>query len=356
MLVESIFLIGQFSPGALGLSYQRAFEGMGMRTQRIDLRESRGRLPWVMRNRVAHRLTINSGLIRSQSLRCFGKWVEETVLRSGAQALLSFPLDVVLAETFENLRRNGIRVVTFYPDNPFPPHYAARPETLAAARATDLCLIWSERLAGKLREAGVPNPAFLPFAWDCEVFPYQHASPQGTWPGVLFLGGWDKEREEFLEEIASHLPLRIYGPAYWGTRTKVSSRVRRCWQQSDLRLADAARVIRESAVCLNVLRNQHVIDGTADGVIMRHFEVPGAGGFLLSTRSGGATTLFPEGDTGEYFSDVRECVEKARSFIADHAARRQLSERAHVVVAAQHQYVDRARQIVKMLETLNSAL
>jgi hypothetical protein len=249
----------------------------------------------------------------------------------------------------------GIRIACFFPDNPFPPHYAARPETLPAARAADVCLIWSERLVPKLKNAGVPNPAFLPFAWDPRVFPYQNDRTQGTWPGVLFLGGWDKEREDFLERLASHVPLRIYGPDYWRTRTRTGSRVRSCWQRADLRLDAAARVIRESAICLNVLRTQHLVDGVPDGLIMRHFEVPGAGGFLLSTRSGGATTLFPEGETGEYFSGVNECVEKIRYYLANESARRQLAERAHAEIAMRHQYTDRARQILQLLDKCHAS-
>lgn len=353
--VRSIFLLGHFVPGSLGSSYQRAFKSIGIQTHVFDVRESQPRFNFFLRNRVARRITLRSNWIRSSSFREFNELIEDKVVQSGAQALLSFPLDIISAETFRKIGHRGIRVASFYADNPFPPHYAARPETLPAARETDLCLIWSERLVEKLRDAGVRNPAFLPFGWDPEVFPFQQTQPQGTWPGVLFLGGWDRQREEFLEEVAAHVPLRIYGPEYWGTRTKPSSRVRRCWQQSDLRLADAARVIRESAVCLNVLRTQHVIDGKPDGLIMRHFEVPGAGGFLLSTRGGGATSLFPEGETGEYFSDVSECIEKARSYITHEKARRELAERAHASVAAKHQYVHRAQEILRMLSDCSSA-
>jgi len=285
-------------------------------------------------------------------MREFNRQLEDAVLQSGAQALLVLTLDLMLPETVNNLRRRGVRIICFYPDNPFPPHYAARPETFPAAREADLCLIWSERLVEKLKAAGVRNAAFLPFAWDPDVFPYQHDRPQGKWPGVLFLGGWDRHRERFLERLARQVPLRIYGPGYWGTRTIPFSHVRRSWQGKELMLADAARVIRESAVCLNILRRQHVVDGVPDGLIMRHFEVPGAGGFLLSTRGGGATTLFPEGQTGEYFSDAEECVEQISRFLVDNSARRELAERAHAEVAAHHQYRDRALQIVRFLDVL----
>ena len=258
----------------------------------------------------------------------FNRNLEEAVLRNGARTLLVMKGEFVMPDTLRRLRQRGVRVALLYPDNPFPPHPSQGPETLPAARETDLYLIWSERLVGKLRAAGVSNPAFLPFAWDPEVFPYCESTPQGTWPGVLFLGGWDKERAEFLEELASHVPLRIFGPSEWGSRTKRTSRVRRCFQGKALRMVEAARVIRESAVCVNMMRTQHTIDGVPDGTIMRHFEVPGAGGVLLSTRGTGATALFPEGETGEYFSDVAECVVKAKRLIANESMRRQFGERA----------------------------
>jgi spore maturation protein CgeB len=349
---DSIFLAGQFSPGALGLSYKRAFEAIGVRISTFDLRTSRQNLGWLMRNRLIHRLTIRNYFIRSVSARAFNQQLETEVLRSGAQVLFVLTLEFVFPETLQNLRQRGVRVVSFYPDNPFPPHYNARPETLAAARETDLCLIWSEKLVRRLQEAGVSNPAFLPFAWDPEVFPYQGDRPQGIWPGVLFLGGWDRQREVFLEKLARQVPLRIYGPGYWGTRTRPFSRVRRCWQGKELMLADAAQVIRESAICLNVLRRQHIANGEPDGMIMRHFEVPGAGGFLLSTRGGGATTLFPEGDSGEYFSGVEECAEKINKYMGNTSARRDLSERAHALIAARHQYRDRALEIMRLLDDL----
>jgi spore maturation protein CgeB len=306
-------------------------------------------LHWLARNRIAHRLTLGSGSLRAYAAKEFNRSLERETLDSEASALLLMKGEFVFPETLRNLRRQGVRIVCYYPDNPFPPNSCNRPETIPAARETDLYLVWSERLVERLRSAGVPNPAFLPFGWDPELFPFQAALQQGAWPGVLFLGGWDREREDFLEELAARVPVRIYGPAYWDRRTRMPSRVRRCWQGSDLRGAAAARAIRESAVSINILRKQHIIDGEPDGLIMRHFEVPGAGGSLLSTRGGGATHLFPEGETGEYFADVAECVDKAKYYIANSAARRQLADRAHARVATEHQYTHRALKILQML-------
>jgi len=350
MSIGSIALVGNFSPGSLESSYRRAFEAIGVRAHCLDIRELNNRLSWLMRNRVTHRITVRNKLVRKHASRAFNRGLERDVMLSRVPALLVFKGDFVMPETLHNIRCSGVRVTCFYPDNPFPPHRFNRPEALDTARETDIYFIWSERLVPKLSRAGVRNPIFLPFAWDPEVFPYQEDHPQGSWPGVLFLGGWDREREEFLEELASHVPLRIYGPAYWGDRTRSGSRVRRCWRGCDLRLGAAARAVHESAISINLLRTQHFVDGEPDGLIMRHFEVPGAGGFLLSTRGGGATALFPEGETGVYFSDLSECVEKVKQYIADDARRRELALRAHAEVASQHQYTHRARQILCLLD------
>jgi hypothetical protein len=348
--VEPIFLAGTFLPDSLETSFLKAFRAIGVKTAMLDVGDARCRFNALIRSRVGYRLTMRSLLARSVASSRFNRVLEQAVLDAGARTLVVIKGEFVMPETLRRLRQRGVRVALFYPDNPFPPHASQRPETLLAARETDLYLIWSERLVDKLRAAGIGNPAYLPFAWDPEVFPYCESQPQGTWPGVLFLGGWDKERAEFLEELAAHVPLRIFGPPAWGSRTKTSSRVRQCFQGRVLRTVEAARVIRESAVCVNLMRAQHTIDGVPDGTIMRHFEVPGAGGVLLSTRGTGATALFPEGETGEYFADVAECVAKTRKFIADAAARRQFCERAHAAVVLEHQYTDRARQILRLLE------
>jgi len=350
MSVDPIFLVGgSFSPAGAESSFRRGLERIGVRTVTFPGNDPLSQVHRLLQNRIGYHFTIRSYRARRAGSRRFNHELEEAVLRSEAPTLLVLKGEFVMPETLGRLRQRGIKVIVFYPDNPFPPHSSQRPETLPAARETDLYLIWSERLVVKLRNAGVRNPAFLPFAWDPEVFPFDEEDPQGAWPGALFLGGWDAEREAFLEELASHVPLRIFGPKEWGVRTKSNSRVRRAWQGRDLRMADAAHMLRESAVCLNLLRKQHIIDGAPDGLIMRHFEVPGAGGFLMSTRGTGASNVFPEGETGEYFSDVLECAEKTKYYIANQFQRKQLTARAHSEVAARHQYSDRARQLVGLI-------
>ncbi len=351
MSKPSVLLFADFRLGQLGASHERAFTELGHRVHRFDVPEAMHKLAWPARNRIVHRLSVGQFGLRRAWSRGFNQQLLQAATRSGAPWVLLHNATWVMPETVRALREQGHKVVIFHADNPFPPHYNNRPETLPTAREADLYLIWSERLVARLRAENV-NARFLAFGWDRQALPYQADSPQGRWPGVVFIGGWDREREAFLERVATTLPLRIYGPGYWGSRTRRGSRVRACWQGRALSLAESASVIREAGICLNILRTQHAIDGVPDGVIMRHFEVPGAGGFLLSTRSGVATRLFPEGVSGAYFADVDECIAQCRRYLEDSSGRAVLAGNAHAEVSARHTYTHRAAEIAHMLQTL----
>jgi len=345
-MTPAIFLVGELSFDRLAASYRRAFASLGVTVEGFDTTELDQSLAWPARQRVVRRFTRRSLALRRFSSRRLNETLLGMLASSNADWALLLSGEWVMPETIERIQRLGKRVAIFHSDNPLPPHYNHRPETLDCARHADLYLIWGERLADALRRVGVTRARFLPFGWDPEVFPYQGDRPQGTWPGVVFVGGWDREREAFLDEVARHVPLRIYGPPYWSTRTRSSSRARACWQGGALTMDKAAKALRDAAVSLNILRGQHMVAGVPDGTIMRHFEVPGAGGFLLSTRSESATRLFREGESAAYFEGVDDCIEKCRHYLEAGAERRAVAERAHADVSAAHQYRHRAQEIL----------
>jgi hypothetical protein len=177
-MTDPIFLAGAgFSPEGAETSFQRGLDAIGTRTCTFNGRDPDAQLHAIMQNRVVFRLTRRNYAARRAVSRKFNHSLEEAVLRSGAPTLLVIKGEFVMPETLHRLRERGVRIALFYPDNPFPPHPSQRPETLPAARETDLYLIWSDRLATKLKGAGVRNPVFLPFAWDPEVFPFVQTEP-----------------------------------------------------------------------------------------------------------------------------------------------------------------------------------
>lgn len=342
-----VTLVGDFRFDRLGASYRRAFEALGHEVKVFDTVEQGRLLSWWVRRRIPHRLTINSLAARRAGAAGYCNKLIEACELARPDLVLAFNGDFIMPETIRTLKSKGSRFAIFHADNPFPPHYNNRPETLVAARECDAYFIWSEALAERLRASGIPA-RYLGFAWDSEIFPFQGVAPEQPYD-VTFIGGWDRGREVFLDRIARQYRVNIWGPGYWGSRTNPLGEARKHWQGKELREAEAAQVIGQSKIVLNLLRDQHYIDGKADGVIMRTFEVPGAGGFLLATRATGATGLFPEGEAGAYFGDVEECLEKIAFYLGDEDARRRLAGTANQLVGMHHTYQHRVEELLQAI-------
>ena len=342
-----ILLSGSFLIGRLGASYERALHKLGHEVIRFDVDSHQLDLRGWLRSRVGHRLTINSLNARRWGARNYNVAFQNLVSDTRPDLVLIFNGPFIMPETIRWVRRHGAKCVLFHADNPLPPHYNARPETLLVAKECDVFLVWSSVLADKLRGMGIPAN-FLAFGWDEVVTPFQGA-PNRFDSDVSFVGGWDRQRESFLEQVACHFNLKIWGPPYWGDRSRPAGKVRQCWQGRALRGTEVAEVFARSRINLNILRDQHYHDGKADGVIMRTFEVPGAGGFLLSTRSGCATSIFREDQECGYFDDIDECLNKIEFYLANECIRNEMSQTSHETVDADHHYHHRASEIIAML-------
>lgn len=343
----TISLYGDFCWDRLGASYRRAFEQLGHHVRPFDVRDMHTHLaPWT-RGRAGHRVTI-----RSLALRRRGSLQWNARFLSIAQdvrpdLVLILNGEFLMPETVRRMRALGSRVLIFHADNPFPPHYASRPETLPSAFESDCYFIWSLSLCERLRHIGVKQVEYLPFGWDPDVFPYSRASSDFL-NEVIFIGGWDRDRERFLERIAARFDLKIWGPAYWGERTRRGSPLRRCWQGQALTARAAAQTLATSKIALNVVRRQNL----PDGVIMRTFEVPGCGGFNLSTRTQGAIDIFPAGEAGAYFSDADDCIRQIGYYLSHPMDRNRIADDAHRIVSGTHRYVDRARRVLEVYARL----
>lgn len=339
-----VVLAGSFLIGRLAASYERAFDTLGHEVIRFDVDAHQPDLRWWLRHRIGHRLTIKSLTARRLGANAYNSALLDLVVDNKPDLVLAFNGPFIMPETVQQIRQRGPKFVLFHADNPLPPHHNARPETLLAAKECDAFLVWSSALAEKLKLLGLPA-GFLAFGWDDVITPFQGFDNRYDCD-VAFIGGWDRQREQFLEEIAGRFDLKIWGPTYWGERTRRDSAVRRCWQGRALRGAEVAQGFARARVNLNILRDQHYINGKPDGVIMRTFEVPGAGGFLLSTRSGGATEMFPENEAAGYFSDLEECCKKIDYFLTKDQLRTEVIRQAHKTVDDRHHYYHRVRELL----------
>lgn len=346
-----ILLVGKFSLGSLESSYSRAFSALGATVTEIDTRWLDQELAWWVRTRLPHRLTLNSYHLRSFGTRAWNENLLEIVRHHDPSLVLFFNGHFVFPETVRAIRGRGIPCVSYFADNPLSGNYNARPEILPSARVMDYFFVWSPHLQQKLMKLGI-NAVYLPFAWDPELHPFNATAddPTDYRPNidVVFIGNWDAQREKILEKIAQNFRLQIWGSRYWGQRTRRGALVRKAWQGTEASGKNAAMIMRQSKVCLNLYREQHRFHGEYNGTIMRNFEVPGAGGFLFSPTNSAVADIFPPGEAGVYFPSEADCIKQLGFLLEDEKQRNRIAHRAQEIVSTGHTYLHRGEKILEL--------
>jgi hypothetical protein len=213
-----VMLYGEFPADYLGSSYLRAFQAAGATVIPMDERDRATHFsPW-LRTRLGNRLSVGSLTLRRRGAIHWNQRLLTSVRETKPDLLYIIKGDFVMAETLAAVRDLGVLVFIFHTDNPFPGHASSRPETIAAARESDCYFIWARSLVSALRDAGVPRVQYLPFAWDPLVLPHAPYTGDAEWD-ASFVGGWDREREEWLAPVAEAVDLRIWGPT--GARARI---------------------------------------------------------------------------------------------------------------------------------------
>lgn len=209
----------------------------------------------------------------------------------------------------ERLRRGGEAiVVNYFPDNPLFPEFH-EPALVDALRAYDAVAIWSEPLAARLRETGVPA-RMLPFGYDEALYgPGEAVEPR--WD-VAFVGQWSALRERHVAALEG-LRVAVAGSG-WAERGDAlpSSAAALPGHWFGRR---AAALYRESRVGLNVLHPQN--EGAHN---MRTWELPATGTAAVMTDSAYHRELFAGGGP-RLFADLDGLRGAVDELLADDAGR-----------------------------------
>lgn len=334
-----ILLHGNMERLRLGASFKRAFENLGHNVVPFDLRKRDKHLTWWLTNRAGKKLTEQNLRMRRWGSTEWRDLFLNTARREQPDLAFILEGEYLMPETIRSLQHFCRCVVGFNADNPFPGNPSSRPEHIPASKEMDGYFIWSRALKRRLTKQGVSDVRYLPFAWDPEVFPSRpiNLEPEHD---VVFIGNWCPKREEWLEPVAEHFDLRIWGA--WWDRSSWGSALRDSWREKQIHGKEASKVVANTKICLNVMRDHNLPDGTN----MRTFEVPGAGGFLLSTWSEGADAIFPEGEAGAYFRSVDEMLDQIRYYLDRGQERQEIAQRAHAI-AKKNTYTERVEKIIE---------
>lgn len=148
-----------------------------------------------------------------------------------------------------------------------------------------------------------------------------------------------KQRDRFAIFLKRHLQDRfeLIGD-YWDTNYGLPH-TPRIWDVKELH-----ERMRRVPICLNLVKGN-----VETSVILRHFEVTGYGGFLLTYPTPELSSFFEIGKECEVFHDEHDLLDKIR-YYEDHAKeRREIAAAGQRRTLSEHLYSHRITQLVEML-------
>jgi len=252
--------------------------------------------------------------------------------------------------TLRRIKREvGALLVNWATDDPFNP-VVASDDLVQSISLYDLYLCPRRAMIDDAIRSGCPRAVFVPFGYKPEIhFPECPASDQERARfdcDVAFVGGADRERAAVFAEIVRELPelkLHCYG-GYWNRWPRLRRYARGFATGRDFRLA-----LGGSKIAINLVRHAN-----RDDNVMRSFEIPACGAFMLSERTPTHGSIFRDGVDAVLFDSTAELIAKIRIFLDDESRRRAIAASGHErIVGGRHTYSDRLDSILEAVSAFD---
>ena len=208
----------------------------------------------------------------------------------------------LIPETLEFMRRSGISLVNYNPDNPFifSGVGSGNDNISRSISLYDLHFTYNLEIRSQLVARGYPTE-ILPFGFDLDENIYARCNSQNEVIKTCFLGNPDRHRAEFLKGLAEGgIEIDIFGKE-WNkyiehplVHTLEPVFGEEFW-----------RALRRYRIQLNVMRPHN-----AQSHNMRSFEIPAVGGIMLAPDNIEHRSFFQDGSEIFLYSDLQECLKQ----------------------------------------------
>lgn len=254
----------------------------------------------------------------------------------------------VLPDSLRELHARGIRLANYNPDNPFvfTGRGSGNKYVTDSIGLYDMHFTYNLEIKRRLEEEYKCRTVLLPFGFELDPALYEECSKQEEIIQGCFVGNPDRQRAEIIQQLAeAGLHIHLYGNDWNKFVDHPALKLLAPVYGNDL-----WKVLRIYRVQLNLMRihnpNSHN---------MRSFEVPGIGGIMLAPATDEHRLFFKDGEDAFLFSDVRDCLVKARHILGlsgEEAGkiRRQAREKS---LAAGYSYHDRTLSVLQHLQQLH---
>lgn len=277
-----------------------------------------------------------------------------------AEALRTAP-DIVLVgkgayfspATLRQVREvTGAVMVNWASDDPFNRANSTR-DLVESIPLYDLYVCTKRAVMDDVVRAGCARAIYVRFGYKPDLhFPEPSATTEESRRfdcDVMFIGGGDADRAPYFETLVRELPelnLSLYG-GYWDRYPAL----RRYWRGNaigrEFRLA-----VGGAKICVNLVRRAN-----RDDHVMRTFELPACGGFMLAERTDAHQELFAEDREAAFFSTPDELVAKVRRWLVRDDDRHAIANAAHRKISeGRNTYADRINEILVAAAELRPTL
>jgi spore maturation protein CgeB len=238
------------------------------------------------------------------------------------------------------------QLLNYATDDPFNPINNTR-DLVESIPLYDLYACTKRNIMRDVRQAGSREVIYVSFGYKPSIhFPEPPANTEEAErfnSDVVFIGGGDQDRFPYLRALVGEIPglnLHLYG-GYWDRDPALARYHRGFAYGREFRLA-----LSGAKIALNLVRHAN-----RDGHVMRTFEIPACGAFMLAERTEEHLELFSENEEAAYFESADEMVDKVRYYLGHDSERRCIAEAGHRrVVDGRHTYGHRLVEIIKAAE------
>jgi spore maturation protein CgeB len=238
--------------------------------------------------------------------------------------------------------KTGAVLVNYATDDPFNRRLRT-PELIRSIPHYDLFASTKRAIMPDLRTAGACAVSYVRFGYKPSAHfpepPMRESEREQFGAEVAFVGEGDASRRPFFEALIESIPnlnLALYG-GLWNRERRLRKYFRGSVRDRDLRMAFSG-----AKIVVNLVRREN-----RDDHVMRTFEAPACGAFVLHERTQSHLEIFKEGHQAAFFESTEELVDKVRYYLAHDRERERIQQSGHQrTVTAGHSYRHRLEEII----------
>ena len=258
--------------------------------------------------------------------------------------ILTIGIAPLTLEALAEIRKLGCYCANYLTDDPWNPSRRSR-WFLRALRGYDHVFTTRRANISDLEAVGVRRVSYLAFAWDpilCPERKYSENELQDYRADIVFAGGGDADRVPYFAALArAGFRVALYG-TYWDRFAETRPLTR-----GQLPIAELPKAIAGARIALCLVRRAN-----RDGHCMRTFEVPAAGGCMLTEETEEHREILgPDGECVLYFRTIDEMIVRARWLLENQAERARLAAAARTRIRTDsNTYKHRLTRILAAVE------